>query len=400
MSTRVVVLGGGFAGVLSAARIARAAGSRASVTLVAASDAFVERVRFHEIAAGRTVRRWPLEALLRRHGVSFQHKTARALDAERRVLELEAADGQRSELEYDFLVYALGSTVDLRSVEGVAAHAESVADEASARALAARLKAAAEGAEIVVCGGGMTGVELATEIAAEHPRLRVRLLSRDGLCEPIVPAARAYLERALAKLSIEVETGVRVSAVREHELETDRGTRRFDVCIWAASFAVPPLARDAGFAVHPHGQLEVDPTLRSTSHPEVFGAGDAALPTSTVPIRMGCATAMPMAAQAADNLVALLRDRPLVPFRFAYLARFISLGRRDALAQYVRHDDSPRAWISTGRLAAWMKELTFRMNLFGLKTAFYPWKVSLIGAPRLPAPAVKALPKSASPPNA
>jgi NADH dehydrogenase FAD-containing subunit len=135
--------------------------------------------------------------------------------------------------------------------------------------------------------------------------------------------------------------------------------------------------------------VRLDPFLRSVSHPEVFGAGDAAVPDACrITIRMGCATAMPMAAVAAQNLVRTIANHSLAPFRYAYMAQFASLGRTDALAQYVRADDSPRPWISTGRLAAWMKELTFKMNLSALYNGFYPVEAMMrsFGVPELALP--------------
>jgi NADH dehydrogenase FAD-containing subunit len=89
---------------------------------------------------------------------------------------------------------------------------------------------------------------------------------------------------------------------------------------------------------------------------------------------------MPMAAQTAHNVVAHVRGRRLRAFRFAYTARFISLGRRDALAQITRADDSPRRLVMTGRLAAWIKDLTSRFNMLALRTGFYPWRLAIVGA--------------------
>jgi NADH dehydrogenase FAD-containing subunit len=368
---KIVVLGGGFAGILAARRLARRTRDRADVLLLSASDSFVERVRLHELAARGTIQALPLPELCARAGVGFLAARATAIDAAAR--RITCADG--TSVPYDHLIYALGSAVDLAAAPGAAEHAHSVADEAAARRLAAALAALPDGARVVVCGGGMTGVEVATEVAEAHGRLRVRLVTRDPPCEPLCPRARAYLATALARRGIEVTVGAAAREVRADALVTDEGTIPFDLCVWAASFAVSPLAREAGLAVHPRGQLAVDEQLRSSSHPEVWGAGDAALPTCNVPIRMGCATAMPMAAHAADNLAALLRGRRLRPFRFAYLVRFISLGRRDALAQPTRADDSPRRMRLTGRLAAWLKEMTFRFNLRALRTGFYPWRL-------------------------
>lgn len=391
MAVRVAILGGGFAGVLAARRLVDAAGSRVAVTLASANDAFVERVRFHELAAGRPFARYPLASLLARHGVTVQHARAIALDPQQRRLELAAPDGTRTRLDYDLLVYALGSHVDQQTVPGADLHTESVADEPAARRLAAAIAKLPDGAEVIVCGGGMTGVEVATELAEAYPRVRVRIVSRDPLCAPLHPRAAAYLDRALARLGITVEVGRSICEVRAGELVLDDGPRPFSLCVWAASFGVPALARDAGLDVTPSGQLAVDATLRSTSHPEIFGAGDAAMAPCAVPLRMGCATAMPMAAQTVANLLAHLDGKPGRSFRLAYVARYISLGRRDALAQFLRANDAPLRWYATGRIAGWLKEATFRMNLFALQTGIFPWQVLLLIAPKLAAPNQKQL---------
>jgi NADH dehydrogenase FAD-containing subunit len=72
---------------------------------------------------------------------------------------------------------------------------------------------------------------------------------------------------------------------------------------------------------------------------------------------MACATGLPMAQYAADHIAASLNDRSMRPYDFRYGGRCISLGRRDGLIQMVRHDDSPKDQIITGRLAARIKEM-------------------------------------------
>ncbi len=117
------------------------------------------------------------------------------------------------------------------------------------------------------------------------------------------------------------------------------------------------------------GQVLVDPYLRSISHPDVYGAGDAAVPVADpgAPIRMACATALPMGSQAADNVAAAIAGRPQTAFRFAYVIQCISLGRRDGLIQFTNADDSPRERIVTGRAAAWLKELVCRFAFLSVR---------------------------------
>ncbi len=382
---RVVVLGGGFAGVLAAGRIARAMQGSAEVRLVSEHGSFVERVRLHQLATGQTIARPGLETLLAMTGACFTQGRVVEIALDRRVVRLERENHTEC-LPYDVLVCALGSTVDVDTVPGARTHCETIAGEAAARRMNRRLTSVSRdgGGDVVVCGGGLTGIELSTEIAAQYPDLRVALVTEGELGQAFSKRGTAYVRCSLERLGIAVHERSRIEEVEEASVRLLGGARlRFDACAWAASFGVSPLARSAGLEVDDRGRIVVDASLRSVSHPEVFGAGDCAvpLPSVSVPIRMGCATAMPMAAAAADNVVNVLRKRPSVPFRFGYVAQFVSLGRNDALAQFVRFDDTPRHFIVTGPIAASLKELTFRFNLFSLQSGFYPWRLAALGLP-------------------
>src|SRR5690242_2025118 len=100
MSERIVVLGGGYAGVLSALRMGRRLRGRASVTLVSASDSFVDRIRLHQLAAGNHPARRPLAPLLARAGVELVVGHATAWHPAARTLEV---DGRA--IAYDRIVY-------------------------------------------------------------------------------------------------------------------------------------------------------------------------------------------------------------------------------------------------------------------------------------------------------
>jgi NADH dehydrogenase FAD-containing subunit len=82
---------------------------------------------------------------------------------------------------------------------------------------------------------------------------------------------------------------------------------------------------------------------------------------------MSCQSAMPQGAHAADSIAARLRGQVVQPFRFGFTAQCVSLGRRDAVVQFVRHDDSPTDRILTGWLGATVKELVCK---FAVEMAF------------------------------
>ncbi len=382
---RILVLGGGFAGVLAARRLGSALRGDASIRLVNDRDTFVERVRLHQIATGQDVVRPRIAQMIGNHAATFTRGRVTSLDTAERTVCIRHGDKEET-AGYDVLVYALGSTIDLDSVPGVRACCASLADEGAALDMMQRLGALQKNGSgnVVVCGGGLTGIELAAEIAETFPSLRTSLVTAGRFGETFSPSGRAHVERAFERLRVDVREQTSVVSVRSSELVVEDGAPLpFDLCVWAASFAVPDLAQKAGLEVDRKNRVVVDAQLRSVSDKHVFAAGDCAipLPSVCVPIRMGCATAMPMAGLVSDNVARAVRGRALESFRYAYLAQFVSLGRRDALAQFVCADDSPRAFVLGGRLAVWMKELTFRMNMFSLGTGFYPWRLAMLGAP-------------------
>ncbi len=204
---RILVLGAGYTGMMCALGLARRTRrQRARVTLVNPSARFTERLRMHQVATGQHLAEVSIPDLLAGTGVEFVQGWAEHIDPETREVRVDTVDGTRL-LVYDTLVYAIGSVADVRTVPGVDAHAYTLDSPQSAVKLAARL-AQVPGGTVAVCGGGLTGIEAATEIAESHPDVRVVLLSRDVPGSMMSAPARRYLDRALARLGIEVRTGV------------------------------------------------------------------------------------------------------------------------------------------------------------------------------------------------
>lgn len=352
--THIVVLGAGYSGQIAANLAARQAG--VTVTLVNDRDRFVERVRLHQVAAGQDPRERTLADLLRGTGAALVVDQVTRIDPATRTVELAAG----TPLHYDTLIYALGSRADLTSVPGAAEHAYTVAGAEQARRLRARV---ASGGTVAVVGGGLTGIEAATELAESHPDLKVRLLTGDALGARLSERGRRYLRRTFDRLGIEIRDEVRVAAVHADGVELVDGEHvGSDFVVWTTGFTVPPLAREAGLAVDDAGRMIVDDTLRSVSHPEVYGVGDAAAVhrADGQELRMACATGLPAAQVAVRAVIARLAGREPKPIRFRYVNQCISLGRRDGLIQFVRADDSPKEAVLTGRLAALYKELIVR----------------------------------------
>jgi NADH:ubiquinone reductase (H+-translocating) len=354
----IVVLGGGYSGLLAARLAGRH--SNAKVTLINASDRFVERVRLHQLSSGQQLRDLPLAGFLDGSGVDLIVDQAIAIDAEKQTIRLRHAE---EPVHYDVLIYALGSRADLDSVPGAAEHAHSLADADGAARLREQV---GHSGTVAVVGGGLTGIEAAAELAESRPELKVRMVTGGRFGAALSDRGRCHLRRTFTRLGIEVSDQVQVREVRADGLVLAEGEHvPADIVVWATGFRVPTLAREAGFAVDGNGRMIVDATLRSVSHPEVYAVGDAAAARRPdgQELRMACATGLPSAAGAATALTDRLAGRTPKPLRFRYYAQCISLGRRDGLIQFVRADDSPLEAVLTGRLAALYKETIVRSAL-------------------------------------
>jgi NADH:quinone reductase (non-electrogenic) len=362
---RIVVAGGGYAGVSCALRLARRVPSNVSVALISVSDRFVERIRLHQRATGQSVGEWSLPALLRGSGVELRVGVIEQMDLTNRVFKL--GGGER--IDFDTAVLALGSYVDVYSVKGVREHAMAVEFGAVSGIHQALLKAAAQRGRVTIVGGGLTGIELASEIAEVFPELQVSLVSQTPLAESWSEAAREHVLAAMRRFGIRVEEGPHIRAVHRKHLETDRGDMPFDLCIWAGGFVGHSLAWNSGLKVNQQGQALVDTQLRSVSHSGVHVVGDLAAiaPELTPQMPMGCKSAMPAGAWAAENIARRLRGQPEQSLQYAVPFFCVSLGRRDGLVQMAARDGSMTGRVLTHRRGAWFKEFICRSTMWALK---------------------------------
>ncbi|MFC8654428.1 NAD(P)/FAD-dependent oxidoreductase [Streptomyces parvus] len=365
---RVVVIGAGYTGATAAGRLARRLrGEDVSITLVNAEPDFVERVRMHQLAVGQTLRPRPFDEMFAGTGVELHLGRVTGIDVDRRTVTVTGADGP-SDLEYDTLVYALGSAWNTQGVPGTTEHAHEIAGRDGALRLRDRLAALAPGSPVTVVGGGLTGVEAATELADTRPDLDVSLIARAGLGDWLSPKGARHLHKVFSNLRITTHEHTTVTAVHADRVTTTEGDIPAAVTIWTTGFAVHPIARATTLKTGDTGQITVDATMRSLSHPDVYAIGDAALVTGPgdKPLRMSCASGVPTAWQAADAIAARLTDTKLPTISARYFNQCISLGRKEGLIQYVTADDRAVSAALTGRLAALYKELVCKGAAWGV----------------------------------
>ncbi|WDM16548.1 FAD-dependent oxidoreductase [Streptomyces lavenduligriseus] len=359
MKHRIVVLGAGYAGAYAAGNLARRLSpADAEITVVNAVPDFVERMRLHQLAAGRDLAFRKLADVFAGTGVRLHLARVTGVDPERRTVAVTGADGAAGELAYDTLLYALGSSVAHHGVPGVAEYAFDVTGLSSALRLRERLAGLGAGGAVLVVGEGLTGIEAATEFAESRPDLSVALAARGEPGAWLSPKARRHLRRAFDRLGVTVHEHTGIEAVEPGRAITVDGTSLpADVTVWSAGFAVHPLAGASGLEVAGTGQIVVDRTMRSVSHPDVYAAGDCVhtIGDNGRPLPMSCASAGYTTMQATAAIIARLTGGEVPTTALKYHGNHISLGRRDAIFQAVDGDARSASWYLGGRSAAWFK---------------------------------------------
>jgi NADH dehydrogenase FAD-containing subunit len=354
---QVLVLGGGYAGVVAADRLSARPG--VEVTVVNPRPAFVERIRLHQFVGGSDDAVEPFADVLAR-GVRLVVDEATVIDAAARQVALAGG----ATLPYDFLVYAVGSHTGADGVPGAAEHALPIATFETAQRLRARLHAEPDAA-VTVVGAGPTGIETAAELAGTGRRVT---LVCDVLGPYFAARARRSTGRRLTRLGVTVLAGATVVRVRADAVElADGRVVPGAITVWTVGFRAADLARHSGLTVDAAGRLRTDETLTSLDDDRIVGAGDAVAPAGGA-LRMSCQAAVPLGAQAARTVLSRLDGTEPAPISNGFVAQCVSLGRHAGTFQPARRDDTALAWSLGGRPAAVIKELVCTQVLAALRT--------------------------------
>jgi NADH dehydrogenase len=360
--THVVVVGGGYAGTLAANCLRQR--TDIDITLVNPRPVFVERIRLHQLVADTGAATADYATLLGDGIRLVVDKVERIETPERRVLLASGA-----ELSYDYLIYAVGSTGAMTAkasgVLGLAEFAYSVADLESAQRLRYALADLPLAAPLTVVGGGLTGIETASELAEQ--RRQVTLVCGGPLGPSLSNRGRRSVAKRLRKLGVSVLESVAAREVRwDAVVLADGAVLPSAATVWTAGFAVPDLAARSGLRTDALGRLLTDETLTSIDDPRIVAAGDCAAPSGQ-PLRMSCQAAGPLAAQAANTVLSRIAGNPPAVLNQAFVGQCISLGRAHGTLQFARTDDTPVNVVVGGRTAASIKEAVCKGTLWAIR---------------------------------
>jgi NADH dehydrogenase len=367
----VVVIGGGYAGTTAANHLRLRAD--VDVVLVNPRPRFVERIRLHQYVADTHVATVDYGSLLG-EGVRLVVDTVDRIDTASRAVVLASGD----RLPYDHVVYAVGSTGTVpSSVPGAVEHAHPIAELEVAQRLRAVVDDLDTDAVVTVVGGGLTGIETASELADRG--LAVRLVCGGTLGPSLSDPGRRSVARWFARHDVDVLESAVVTEVRPDAVVVSGGAGGVGgvggvgdevlpsaVTIWTAGFGVPDLAARSGLSTDGVGRLLTDETLTSVDDERIVAAGDAAAPSGQ-PLRMSCQAAGPLGAQAANTVLSRVAGTAPAALDQAFVGQCVSLGRHAAAFQVSRRDDTPVDVVLSGRVGAVLKEAICRGTVWGLR---------------------------------
>jgi NADH:ubiquinone reductase (H+-translocating) len=357
--THVVVVGGGYAGTLAANHLRQH--PDIDITVVNPRPDFVERIRLHQLVADTGTATVDYATLLG-DGIRLTVDAVDHIETSGRRVVLTSG----AELNYDYLIYAVGSTgAAPAAVPGFAEFAYSIADLESAQRLRYALADLPLPAPITVVGGGLTGIETASELA-ERGR-SVTLICGPVLGPSLSKRGRRSVAKRLRRLGVNVLESVAVTQVRwDAVLLSDGAVLPSSATVWTAGFAVPDLAARSGLRTDAVGRLLTDETLTSIDDQRIVAAGDAAAPSGQ-PLRMSCQAAGPMGAQAANTVLSRIGGSVPAALSQAFAGQCISLGRSGATIQFAHTDDTPVNAFLGGRAAASVKEAICKGTLWAIR---------------------------------
>lgn len=362
VGSRVVILGGGFAGIAAAQALE---GAGAHVLILDSQNHHCFQPLLYQVATAAlapTDIAWPIRYVMRnRDDVTVLMLKAEGIDAARKVVRTK-----RGEIPYDFLIVATGSTHSYFGHDQWAEYAPGLKTVEDAIAIRGRLLRAFEQAEagadsaereklltFVIVGGGPTGVELAGAIAelahrtlpaefrrSDPRKARIVLLEAGPRILGGYPEHLSrYAVSALNKMGVEVRTRTAVETVLPSKVIAAHETIEAGAIFWAAGVQASPGAHWLGVASDHAGRIPVAPDLTVPHSPDVYIVGDLARVSESEggPLPQLAASAKQMGRYAGRAIARRLRgQRVEKPFRYRDQGSLATIGRNSAIVKLGR----------------------------------------------------------------
>jgi NADH dehydrogenase len=409
---RVVIVGGGAGGLELATKLGNTLGKKklAEIILIDAKKTHVWKPLLHEIAAGSlNPDKDELEYLAQAHWHHFKFRYGRVhqVDSKNKTVSIEPTydiDGTEiiplRKIKYDTLVLSVGSTVNDFNIPGakefaVALDTQDQAERFHQKLHNSILRAQTQKGsvrpgqlEVVIVGGGATGVELAAELHKATREMTAYGLDRvnpdrdisiylveasNRLLPALPPKISVSVESELRKLNVKLFLGERVTKVTKEGIETQSGKKILStLVVWAAGIKAPEfLSQIKGIETNSIHQIKVESTLQSTSDANIFAFGDCA----ACPVKPGSDLLVAPRAQAAHQQASMLYksikskilkpNRALPKYVYKDYGSLVNLGRYSTVGNLMGSLLGGSMFIE-GLIARLMYLMLYQMHLSAL----------------------------------
>lgn len=346
MKQRILIIGSGFAGMwsaVSAARLAHLQGNTSlEIAVLAPEPTLHVRPRFYEANVDTLTA--DLQPLFTELNIRFIAGHARCIDDSKKGVWYNATDSESAFISYDKLIIASGSRLCSPGIKGFAEHGFDIDQLGSAKRLENHLKTLAKQPEsparntVVVCGGGFTGIELATELPS---RLKA-LFGKDSTTKVVVvergpviggrysQALRDVISNASDQLGIEWHLNAGVEMIDESGVTLQDGTRiETATVVWTAGVKASPLGENLVASRDVSGRFIVTQELQIPGYSDIFATGDMAHAKTDDDgntALMTCQHAIQLGKFAGHNAVASLMGIESLPYRQVNYVTCLDLG--------------------------------------------------------------------------
>ena len=356
----IVILGAGFGGIGALKRL-RDADVR--ITIVDKNDYHTFQPLLYQVATdelGPMEVGFPIRELLHgRQNITFHQTTVQSIDLQRKQVMVEGSNP----IQYDYLVLALGGTVNFFHTPGADQYALPLYTMTDAIRLKEHILKRFEAVDknpalvddgalnVCVVGGGPTGVELAgavaellsAELKEDYPNLpvdkaQVLLYEHSpNLLRTFAPKLETYARAALEERGVKVHTGANVAKIGPTRIDLSTGAAvKTHTTVWAAGLQASPVVNSLGIELVHGGRIPVGPDLQVKNHPGVFAIGDIAAITDgkTGHVLPGLgSTALQAGRHVGETIKRLLEGTQPEPFRYLNKGTMAQVGRGAAVVE-------------------------------------------------------------------
>lgn len=346
MNKEIVIVGAGFAGMwaaLSAARLAKLKqADHIKITVIAPIAELRVRPRFYESKISSLVA--PLMPVFNTMGVQFSSGSVTNIDSETQTVHYLDNDNKAVIKHYDKLVLASGSNLRTDLIEGIQEHTFNLDQIKSAEVLEQHINnlprrpSSKSRNTIIVCGGGFTGIEIATELPArlkaqfnDNEAIEIIIVERNSqIGTNYSQALQDTIKQATDDLKITWMLNTQIEKITENGITLSTGEEiESDTVIWTAGVQANKLTNLFSNSQGPQGRLHVDASLNVEGYPDVYATGDVAYAATDDKgnhALMSCQHAILMGKFAGHNVAASLLECDAIPYKQENYVTCLDLG--------------------------------------------------------------------------